>query len=192
MYTFYAVFAWVLLKGSHNTFLNATIYFTYDNLENFTQTIIILVRNTLGSFKVYILTKSIRLLRGQKSLTFWTLTFCLFCTMVGISPLSWVILPFLDNSVKMGELCIEEWYPYNVKILIFNELTYLYQCVASCYFCTGIVNIDLLIAALMTHFGIQCDMLCDNLKELQSTSKTQHNFSKKFVSCVEHRRQILR
>ncbi|KAJ3663344.1 hypothetical protein Zmor_007630 [Zophobas morio] len=213
IYTFYAIFIWVLLTGSQNLFLVATIYFTYDNLETFT--IVITVTDVLTSFKVYMFTKNIRLLkdlmislntdlfqpRNQNqidlawiSLNLWKMTYAVFNTMAAASVSFWLILPILDNSFRAGRLPIISWYPYDIKISPFYELAYIHQCLASYYLAAAIANIDLMIAALMMHVGIQCDILCDNFKKLQylkSTRKTEDNFSKNIIVYVEHHRQIL-
>ncbi|KAJ3663345.1 hypothetical protein Zmor_007631 [Zophobas morio] len=215
VYTFYAIFVWVILTGSHNMFLLGTIYFTDNNLESFTQTIVILVTDLLASFKVYVFISNIKVLKDLMislntdlfqpknqnqidvawiSLNLWRLTYAVFYTMAAAAVTFWVILPFLDNSFRTGRLPILAWYPYNVTISPFYELAYAHQCVSSYYFCTAIANIDLMIAALMMHVGIQCDILCDNFKKLQafkSTRKSEDDFSKSIVSCVEHHRQIL-
>ncbi|XP_063925635.1 odorant receptor Or1-like [Zophobas morio] len=122
------------------------------------------------------------------------MTYAVFNMLAAASVTFWMISPFLDNSFRTGRLPIISWYPYDIKISPFYELAYIHQCLASYYLGAAIANIDMMIAALMVHIGVQCDILCDSFKKLpvlKSTGKTEDDFSKNIITCVQHHKQIL-
>ncbi|RZC34115.1 7tm 6 domain containing protein, partial [Asbolus verrucosus] len=53
----------------------------------------------------------------------------------------------------------------------------------------GDYNIDMLVSALMMFLGAQCDILCDDLRNLGSVSS---DFNKEIKRCVRHHKEILR
>ncbi|RZC36703.1 7tm 6 domain containing protein, partial [Asbolus verrucosus] len=77
------------------------------------------------------------------------------------------------------------WYPYDTKISPLYEITYLYQIIGIWFLTVGAVNMDTLIAALMMYIATQCDILCDDLKNLH------HDFDRKLINCVKHHREIV-
>ncbi|RZB40795.1 7tm 6 domain containing protein, partial [Asbolus verrucosus] len=61
--------------------------------------------------------------------------------------------------------------------------------VSTCLLALGDCNIDMLVSALMMFLGAQCDILCDDLKNLGSVFS---DFNKEIKRCVRHHKEILR
>jgi hypothetical protein len=63
------------------------------------------------------------------------------------------------------------------------------------FLATANMNMDSLIAALMMYVGTQCDILCDDLKNLPKTHKPRDNetdFNRSLTGCIAHHKEILR
>ena len=208
-YSLYAIISTIVIMGGHNFFQIINIFFVYKNLEALAGTIFITVTDVLASMKVYFFIRNVRLLKElmttlnskifqpknsnqifmvRPALSSWKFMYVTFWIMAGSTVSMWSIFPFLDNSVKEKRLPFAAWYPHNTKISPFYEITYLYQVVGIWYLTVANLNMDTMIAALMMCVGAQCDILCDNLRNLDSES----SFNQTIIDCVRHHRLVVR
>jgi hypothetical protein len=208
LYTLYAITSTVLIMGGHNFFQAMNIFFVYNDLEALAGTFFITVTDLLASVKMYFFVQNIGLLKElmmtlnceifqpktrqqidlvRPGLTIWKMTYVTFWVMVGATTTLMLVFPFFNNSLQQKQLPFAAWYPFSTKKSPFYEVAYLYQAVGMWYLTVANVNMDTLIAALMMYVGTQCDILCDDLKNLQDLSDT-----KNIVKCVNHHREIVR
>nr|UTN00921.1 odorant receptor [Semanotus bifasciatus] len=68
-----------------------------------------------------------------------------------------------DQGLPFGMYC-----PFDISGNVIHTIVYLYQCVAS--FCLAYINIytEILLAGFATFIALQCDLLCDNLKKIDT------------------------
>lgn len=208
LYTLYAITSTVLIMGGHNFFQAMNIFFVYNDLEALAGTFFITVTDLLASVKMYFFVQNIGLLKElmmtlnceifqpktrqqidlvRPGLTIWKMTYVTFWVMVGATTTLMLVFPFFNNSLQQKQLPFAAWYPFSTKKSPFYEVAYLYQAVGMWYLTVANVNMDTLIAALMMYVGTQCDILCDDLRNLHDLSDT-----KNIVKCVKHHREIVR
>ena len=214
VFKFYATTPSLLIVSSHNFFQTVNIFFVYKDLEALTATIFITCTELLIATKMYFFIQNVGLLkelmesldgdlfqpRDEKQvelvkpvLKFWKMLYVGYWIMVGATVVFWSIFPFLNNSVKDKELPFMAWYPYNTKITPLYELTYFYQVFTIWYLTLAAINMDTLIAALMMYVGNQCDILCDNIRNLKSP-KNEYDVGDSLriiIRCVKHHREII-
>ena len=101
----------------------------------------------------------------------------------------WSSIPFLTESVQKKKFPFPAWYPYDSTVSPWYELTYLYQALGIWYIAMSDVNINTLFFALLTYIVVQCDLLCDNCKNVTNGhfSSTQN-----IISCIKHHKKIVR
>jgi hypothetical protein len=170
----YTLYFFVFING-HNFFQAANIFFVYTDLEALSALIFVTITDVLASFKVYCFIRNIAILK--RLLAFTTLVL-------------WAIFPIMDGTVKDRRLPFSAWYPYNTKISPLYEITYLYQVISVWCLAIANLNMDTLIAALMMYIGCQCDILCDDMKNLRNS--VESDFNRKLLDCIEHHKTILR
>ncbi|XP_044270013.1 odorant receptor 4-like [Tribolium madens] len=117
----------------------------------------------------------------------WKLMFYAMVGSVVATVLALEVMPVLSGTLAQYELPFWAWYPYKTRTSPLFEIIYLYQDL--CVFCIGIVsvNIDLLIMALMMYAGIQCDLLCYDLKKLNNA---KNDFNNNLIMCIKHHKKI--
>ncbi|KAJ3664416.1 hypothetical protein Zmor_008590 [Zophobas morio] len=209
-YTLYASFCFFVLNCGHNFFQTVNIYFILDDLEAFTSSIFVtlscvgtilkcygLIQNMENLKQLFVtITGEIFQPKGEKqqklvepSVKFWSRIYLLFRITCYFTAFFWSTYPILDKSFRVRRLPFLSWYPYNVKISPFYEFTYMYQVVSIWYIVAASLNIDCLIAALNMFIGAQCDILCDDLRNLVATNGKE--LKEKLVRCVIHHKAIL-
>ncbi|KAJ3663332.1 hypothetical protein Zmor_007623 [Zophobas morio] len=209
LYSAYAFVSIVVIMGGHNLFQILNICFIYKDLGALATTIFTTSEEVLVLAKIYFFTKNIgsvkKLLNSlykdsfqpknekqmelvNSTLNFWKMVYGYFLFTITLSSITWSILPFLTKSVEKRQLPYPAWYPYNNTISPLYELTFLYQVLGMWYIILSNVNIDTFFYALLTYIVIQCDILCDNSKNLASGNLT---FNERLISCIEHHKEIL-
>ncbi|RZC37207.1 7tm 6 domain containing protein, partial [Asbolus verrucosus] len=210
LYTFYAIISINFLINGHNFFQTMNIFVVYPDLEALAETIFVTITDLLASVKVYYFTRNMGQLKKlmvelnseifqpkseeqmilvRPGLFSWKMTYVGFWTPVATTLFLWASFPIMDGSVKEYRLPFSAWYPFNTKISPWYELTYLHQVVSIWFMATANVNMDTLIAALMMYTGVQCDILCDNLRNL---SGVEGEFVGKLVASMQHHRKIVK
>ena len=101
------------------------------------------------------------------------------------------MFPILDNLTAQHELIFRSWFPYDVEVSPFYEISYSYQFVHLWFGAFVTHNIDTLVTALMTYIGLQCDLLCDNLRNLGYT-QNESILNTEFAVCVKQHKKFLR
>ncbi|KAJ3636037.1 hypothetical protein MTP99_008883 [Tenebrio molitor] len=91
-----------------------------------------------------------------------------------------------SRKTRSYSLPFPAWYPFNVKSSPAYELTYLHQLISHIFIATGGCNVDMLVIALMMYVGVQCEILCDDLKNLDP-----RDFTGSLKSCIRHHKEIL-
>ena len=214
MYSVYAVISTIVIVGGHNFFQIMNIFFVYNNLETLTGTIFITITDILASMKMCFFIQSIGLLKElmttlnstefkpknldqidmvRPALNSWKFMYFTFWITGGATVCIWAIFPLLDNSVKTKRLPFAAWYPYNVKISPLYEITYLYQMVGISYISVAAINMDMMITSLMMHVGTQCEILCDNLRNLGRFTQLdlECTVNQKIIECIKHHRLVI-
>ncbi|RZB39526.1 7tm 6 domain containing protein, partial [Asbolus verrucosus] len=129
----------------------------------------------------------------QPALKFWKINNFFYWAMAMGTVFFVAISPFFNDSVRNRNLPFVAWYPYNIKISPYYEITYIYQIISLTCSASTAVCTDTLIAALFLCIGAQFDILCDNIRHLYDIREDlSTDFNKKFISCVKHHRAILR
>ncbi|RZC32999.1 7tm 6 domain containing protein, partial [Asbolus verrucosus] len=206
-YTLYSVISIVVFTTAHNFFQTVHIFMVYSDLEALAAAIFVTLTDLLAQMKIFYFTHNMSILKGlmiklncemflpkresqrmlvRPSLSFWKMTYTMFWMPVGTTLFLWAIFPVLDGSVKQHRLPFAAWYPYDAKISPFYEITYFHQVISILLMATANLNMDMLIAALMVYIGAQCDLLCDDLRNLQEV-----NFNSALLDSIEHHKNIV-
>ncbi|KAJ3663334.1 hypothetical protein Zmor_007625 [Zophobas morio] len=209
LYSTYTFITTVVIMGGHNLFQILNICFVYKDLKALATTIFITSTEVLVSAKIYFFTQNIdtlkKLLRSLNQdsfqpknekqlelvnsiLNFWKIVYGWFLFIVALTVIIWGIIPLLANSTGVKQLPFSAWYPYDSTVSPFYELTYLYQVVGMWYISMSNVNIGTLFYALLTYVVVQCDILCDNCKNL---TIGQSSYNQRLTSCIKHHKEIL-
>lgn len=209
-YTVYAIISITVCMFGHNFFQTVNIYFIFNDLNTLTSVIFVALTDLVAILKSLLFIFNIRRLKQlllvdvrqnlfqprnhkqkilvEKRVNFWKRIYLVFSGLGMTTMFFWAVFPILDGSVQEYRLPFLAWYPYKVTKSPFYEITYFYQIV--CVFFIVIVNMntDMLLVALMNFLGVQCDLLCDNLRNAHFSK----NVSLEFLRCVRHHVNILR
>ncbi|KAJ3663339.1 hypothetical protein Zmor_007628 [Zophobas morio] len=206
-YTTHAIISIIIIMGSYNFARVMNLFFIYTDLEELTGSIYLTVTDCLVLVKMYFFVQNIRMLKelighldsdlfipknethinlilnGVKA---WRISYKSFWVMVAGTLSSWSIVPLFDHDKR--RLPLEAWYPYDIKLSPYYEITYICQVVSIWFLATANMNMDSFMAALMMFIGTQCDILCDDLRNLPEKDE----FNKKLLDCVTHHKDVLR
>ncbi|RZB40951.1 7tm 6 domain containing protein [Asbolus verrucosus] len=207
LYTLYATFAATFLMNCPVFLQIVNVFIVFPNLEKLSAAIFITIIEFLSIIKVFYFVRNMRMFKKfliilnndrfqpktlkqknflQSNLNyFWKITYCGLWISSNIVLFLWSIIPILNNSEER-RLPVSVWYPFDPIIDPFYQITYLYQILSIYFVALVTLNIDALITALMMCIGVQCDILCDDLRNLNST-----DFNKKLVDCIKHHKEIL-
>ncbi|KAJ3663574.1 hypothetical protein Zmor_007823 [Zophobas morio] len=204
-YTLYSATILVVFVCAHNFFQTVNIFLILDDFDAFTETIFVTLSFIGAVVKAYSLIQNMDTLKGlfvtirsemfvpknqqqinliQPGIKVWK-TICIALNFMGGNcAVFWSTYPLLDKADY--RLPFLAWYPFPTTVSPNYELTYLYQVVCIWFIVLYNANIDSLIAALNMIIGAQCDILCDNLRNLDGD-----NIEEDFQKCVEHHKAIL-
>ncbi|XP_044254280.1 odorant receptor 4-like [Tribolium madens] len=114
-----------------------------------------------------------------------------FMTFIAVSSL--ILYPIFDNlNSGERELLLICWFPYDYKTSPYYQLTYFYQSVSITFAVFIVLQIDTLALLLMTYIGLQCDLLCDNFRQLGYESSKNSNIESGFVNCIKHHQNLIK
>ncbi|RZB39518.1 7tm 6 domain containing protein [Asbolus verrucosus] len=208
-YTLYAAVSISFFISAIGVLLIIDLFFVDSDFEDLEEMTLIYVAEFLVIIKVYCFMRNIKLIKHlmatlntdmfqpktiqqkmliKPALNFWKLVYNIFTAAGGPLTSLWVFLPLLTKTKKIA-LPVSVWYPYDIQASPMYEITYLYQIVSVFYIVVAIYNIDMLISALMMYTGAQCDILCDNLRNLEDNES--RNFNRKLIDCIRHHQEIL-
>lgn len=94
-------------------------------------------------------------------------------------------IPIFSNQER--KLLFSAWYPFDLAPLPVYILVYLHQIIADFYISYMNVYIDIIVAGFTTFVGIQCDLLCNNL-----TNMDENRLEVELKKCIHHHKLILR
>ena len=197
----------LLLVNSHIIFQTVNVYFVSD-LKELAAIIFILFTEWLVSLKMFYFVRNMKILKKlmvdvesdnfqlwnngqintvQVTLAMWKTIYFVYSVPVFITLVLWTFFPLVDGSFKQYRLPLSVWYPYNVQKSLTYEITYVYQTMSFWAISIAGINMDAMIAALMMLAQAQCDILCENLKNLPSST-----YNAKLKLCIDHHKNILR
>lgn len=84
-------------------------------------------------------------------------------------------------------LPLQAWYPFDATVSPYYELAYIHHAVGCFVLTCQNLYTELLFGGFSNFVGIQCDLLCYNLKNI-SEDDTETSFRK----CIQHYKKILR
>ncbi|KAH0821559.1 hypothetical protein GEV33_001232 [Tenebrio molitor] len=207
LYTFYAICAKLLADGN-NIFQTAYIFEIYTDLQALASTFFVLCTYWLASVKVCFFVGKIKIIKSlmkeldcedfqprsehqkiflEPTLNSWRAIYAVFWTMVAPALLFLVFFPVIDGSARQYRLPFWAWYPYDTTTSPNYEISYFHQVFSIWFLAICNLNMDTLMAALMMYTVTQCDILCDNLRNIKSGDRGE-----KIIECVEHHKKILR
>ncbi|RZC35601.1 7tm 6 domain containing protein, partial [Asbolus verrucosus] len=207
LYSFYAAFSVIIIMIGHNFFQLMYVFSVYKNLEALTEMMVITATDFLITIKlcffllnmrkvkelmitlnsVLFQPKSFQLDLIRPHLNIWKKTYIGYWMLVGSAVVAMVIFPFVDNSFKDHRLPFLTWYPFDATISPVYEIIYIYQVVGVSFRTVAVVNMDTLIAALMVYITTQCDILCDNLRNID-----KNFYETLFIKCIRHHQEVVR
>ena len=211
-YSAYSFLSIVAFTCGHNFFQVINIYFVFPDLEAIVATIFVTLLEILTLLKTYYVIQDMQLLKQlmvdineehfqprnlsqiemvEPSLNFWKKTSTVLWSMSTGAVFFWATYPILDGSVQENRLPFLAWYPYDTTVSPFYEITYVYQIMSVAFIASTALTVDTLIAALSVFIGAQCDILCDNLKQIFM----EDNFNyceREVLSCIKHHKEILK
>jgi hypothetical protein len=213
LYTVYALICvFVFIDGSL-LFQITYLVFAHFDLEALVQPIFIVWTATLGSIKVLYFIRNRRIIKQlmraltddlfqpttaeqinlvSPALNIWRKIYGTYWFLVIVTVFLWLFYPLLDKSFHKRQLPIPAMYPYDTTETPFYEISYLHQVIGLFLVAVAGLNVDTLMAALMVYTGAQCDILCDNLRNLEDSSATKSEYNMMLIRCVEHHKKILR
>ncbi|KAJ3636018.1 hypothetical protein MTP99_008869 [Tenebrio molitor] len=206
LYTFYAICAKLLADGN-NIFQTAYIFEIYTDLQALASTFFVLCTYWLASVKVCFFVRKIKIIKSlmkeldcedfqprsehqkiflEPTLNSWRAIYAVFWTMVAPALLFLVFFPVIDGSARQYRLPFWAWYPYDTTTSPNYEISYFHQVFSIWFLAICNLNMDTLMAALMMYTVTQCDILCDNLRNIKGGDRGE-----KIIECVEHHKKIL-
>ncbi|RZC14235.1 7tm 6 domain containing protein, partial [Asbolus verrucosus] len=206
-YTIYTVITIILFMNGSVFFQIMYVILVPTDLDGFTEMMFIILTKSLVCIKALCLLQNVKEVNQiltvlgcnlfrlktekqwrmiQPALFFWKMTYLAFWSLAGGTIIMWSILPILDKSFKEYKLPFPAWYPYNTASTPLYEITYFHQVFGVFIIATTDANMDTLCSALMMFVGAQCDILCDDLRNLQG-----EKFDDKLLVCIRHHKLIL-
>ncbi|RZC35217.1 7tm 6 domain containing protein [Asbolus verrucosus] len=172
----------------------------------------ILLQKILGLIKMYVFMRNIKTLKQllknlngdvfqpknmeqrllvKPTLRGWKLVFNVFFYPTMTTVLLCGLIPILNGSYKNYRLPFLAWYPFNTKRSPMYQIVFAHQMISFTFLAITVVSIDMLTAALLMYVGIQCDILCNNLRNLGYDNRDGIDFEKSLIACIEHHQNIL-
>lgn len=206
-YTFYAAFNAIFIIGGHNFSQLINIYFVYSNLEALANTIFVLTTNIMAAAKMYFFVRNLKVIKYMlavlntpqfrpksdtqlklihRPLKLWKWSYSIFSIIVATNVFLWSIAPMFNNE---QELPFVAWYPFQTNTFLNYCIIYVYQVVCIWIITISNMNLDTISMALMVFIGAQCDILCNNLSNLNGDLNC---FYSELKNCIVHHKKIVR
>lgn len=81
------------------------------------------------------------------------------------------------------DLPMSAWYPFDISTTFIHTIVYIHQCLSVFYVSYTNIYVDIIFAGLATFITVQCDLLCDNLKNIPKENT--------LFQCILHHWKIL-
>ncbi|RZC32280.1 7tm 6 domain containing protein [Asbolus verrucosus] len=214
LYTLWSTFSVSLFIVGQPVLKTINIIFIFGDLEAVIANVYLNLSEVLNVLKAYFTIKNMKILKQlmmtlnsdlfqprnhkqinlvQSGLKLWKINSSFFWMLAMGTVFFMATSPFFNNSVKEHELPFSAWYPYDIKISPYYEITYVYQVISITFSASTAVCTDTLIAALFVYIGAQFDILCADIRHLYDIAEDEStDFSKKFINCIKHHRAILK
>ncbi|KAJ3663640.1 hypothetical protein Zmor_007881 [Zophobas morio] len=187
----------------------ANIYFVRNDLTSVVGIVYVIMIEMMAAIKVYFIIQKMKTLKDHvivlksdwfqpknstqtliigRNVAFMKLIFKMFFAVCFSGNAFYMIYPLLDDSVEGKRLPLVAWYPYDVNVWPFYQITYVHQVLSTCYLSMVHLNIDILIAAFNVYAGCQFQMLCDDLRNFVSLER---DVNKNLVACIVQHKRIL-
>ncbi|RZB40289.1 7tm 6 domain containing protein, partial [Asbolus verrucosus] len=207
LYTIYTVITIVFFLYGSVSLQILYVVLIRTNLETLTRLLFVLMTKSLVCVKAFCLMQNTKIIQRliknmnkdlfqvktinhwnliQPALLIWKMTYFTFWLLATSTIFMWSISPILDKSFKEYQLPFPALYPYDTQKSPFYEITYVHQVIGVFIVGTTDSNLDTLISALMTFVGAQCDILCDNLRNID-----YKKFNEQLKTCMRHHKEIL-
>lgn len=86
-----------------------------------------------------------------------------------------------------GGLIFQAWYPFDITPQPLYVLVFMHQAIADFYLSYMNVYLDLVVAGFTTFVGMQCDILCHKLENME-----EYGSDIELNKCIDHHKMILR
>nr|XP_015838114.1 PREDICTED: odorant receptor Or1-like [Tribolium castaneum] len=192
MYSFYGFSVIILILCGHTLSTGLTLILDSGDIDTFTETMFILNIEFMTAWKALNFAlnrkKFMQLLDAIDKTTFQPRN-GKQVTLVLRNIDGWKVM-FKIKTYKDRKLPMEAWYPFDSTKSPFYQLCYVYQMAAVAVAVMVILNVDTLVAAMNICIGLQCDLLCDNLRNLHTN--TSKSMNQKLIECIKHHQNIIR
>ncbi|KAJ3663301.1 hypothetical protein Zmor_007602 [Zophobas morio] len=207
LYKLYTTILVLIFIHTYNMSIFMGIIFSHKNLADLTRRIFMTSSEILTSVKTHHFIKNIKTLQlmtedlesvkfvppknteqiklVQPDLNIWKLVF----TILQLS--CWTTVVFIISAPilqRKHELPTPAWFPFNTNISPNYELTYFYQSLGVTVVVAVVISLDVFVMNWMMIIGVQCEILCDNLKNIKNEN---NNFNKKLIDCIRHHKVIV-
>ncbi|RZC37324.1 7tm 6 domain containing protein, partial [Asbolus verrucosus] len=210
-YTLFAVTFNIIVFSSHVLFQTMTVFMTNSNINALVEGLYLSLEEILALLKFYTLVKNMKMLKqlfivlnddefqpknfkqvilvqqGQKT---WKIIYNTFVSAAILAISTYALFPIVNGSYKEYKLPFRIWYPFNIKRSPVYQIIYIHQIMGIYAAGSVTLNVDMLLSALLMYTGAQCDLLCDDLKNLSHV--TTGEYEKKLIDAVKHYKKILR
>nr|XP_015833153.1 PREDICTED: odorant receptor Or1-like isoform X1 [Tribolium castaneum] len=210
LYTIYAIFITFTFTTYH-CFSQIINFFFVDDLQALTESIFISLIQSMALVKAFYILKNMRILKNilknletnkmlqprnlkqikmvQPSLTQWRLLSQMFWISAVFAMCLFGAFPIVESTYKEFRLPYLAWYPFDTKSSPFYEIMYLHQFVSSYTIAIVDIGADTLIAALNVFVATQCEILCDNIRNINGSVEEMDS---KWKECFTHHKEILK
>ncbi|EFA09246.1 odorant receptor 46a [Tribolium castaneum] len=210
VYSFYAFTVIILILCGQTLSTGLTLILGSGDVDTFTETLFVVNIEFMTAWKALNFAlnrkKFIQLLnaidkpmfqpRNDKQVTLvlrnidgWRVMFKMFAISLALSLIFTGLLPIFTKTYKQRKFPYEAWYPFDSSKFPIYQLCYMYQMASASTLVVVILNVDTLVAAMNICIGLQCDLLCDNLRNLHfDTSKSMNQ---KLIECIKHHKSII-
>ncbi|RZC41460.1 7tm 6 domain containing protein [Asbolus verrucosus] len=215
LYTLYKMVLALPILIVNAVFQTMNIIFFIEDIQIFTSSLFMVITLYLVMIKYYYFDKNLEIFKqietflneelmfqpktpqqrimSENGLKLWRKLYILFWILVVFTVFFWTSFPIIDSHEGERRLLFWSWYPYDVGISPFYEITYLFQTACIWFMALVSVSCDTTTTALMTYIGLQCDLLCDNLRNLGYSVEDNLNndIDRQFTMCIKHHKKIL-
>ncbi|RZC34832.1 7tm 6 domain containing protein, partial [Asbolus verrucosus] len=207
IYTVYAAVSISFFISAFGILATINAFKINSDMDDSEEVIVFFALEVLINIKVFMFIKNLRLMKQimttlsndmfqpkclkqvlliEPALNIWRIIYNILIAIGGPTITLRMLYPFLTKS---RVLPLPAWYPYNIQISPLYEISFLHQFVTVLYSVVALYNIDMFIIALLVFVGAQCDIICDDLRNLNE--KNFEIFNNKLIKFVKYHQEIV-